>query len=47
MEVLLVAIGIGFAGGFSIAWLFTGSIRKEIANLAGKIDGFLVAVKKL
>jgi hypothetical protein len=47
MDTLLVALTIGFAGGFTVAWLFAGGIRKEIAILSGKIDGFLAATKKL
>jgi hypothetical protein len=47
MELLLASLGLGFAGGFTVAWLFAGGIRKEIAILSGKIDGFLAAVKKL
>jgi len=47
MEGLLLGLGVGFAGGFTVAWLFAGSIKKEIATLAGKIDGFIAAVKKL
>ncbi len=47
MDVLLVGLGIGFAGGFTVAWLFAGGIKKEIAILSSKIDGFLAATKKL
>ena len=47
MEALLVGLGVGFAGGFTVAWLFAGGIRKEIAILSGKIDGFLAAMKKI
>ncbi len=47
MELLLASLGLGFAGGFTVAWMFAGGIRKEIAILSGKIDGFLAAVKKL
>jgi len=47
MELLLASVGIGFAGGLTVAWLFAGGIKKEIATLSGKIDGFIAAVKKL
>ena len=47
MDALLIGLAIGFAGGFTVAWLFAGGIKKEIANLSGKIDGFLAATKKL
>lgn len=47
MDTLLVGLGIGFAGGFTAAWLFAGGIKKEIAILSGKIDGFLAAIKKV
>ena len=47
MDALLIGLGVGFAGGFTVAWLFAGGIRKEIAILSGKIDGFLTAMKKL
>jgi hypothetical protein len=47
MEALFVGLGVGFAGGFTLAWLFTGGIKKEIAILSGKIDGFLATIKKL
>jgi len=47
MAALLVSLGIGFAGGFTVAWLFAGGIKKEIATLSGKIAGFLAAMKKL
>jgi hypothetical protein len=47
MELPLASLGLGFAGGFTVAWLFAGGIRKEIATLSGKIDGFIAAVKKL
>jgi hypothetical protein len=47
MELLLATLGLGFAGGFTVAWLFASGIRKEIAILSGKIDGFLAAVKKV
>ncbi|HYN14827.1 MAG TPA: hypothetical protein VES66_03440 [Terriglobales bacterium] len=47
MEALLIGLGVGFAGGFTAAWLFAGGIKKEIATLSGKIDGFLAAMKKL
>ena len=47
MELLLASLGLGFTDGFTVAWLFAGGIRKEIAILSGKIDGFLAAVKKL
>ena len=47
METLLAGLAVGFAGGFTTAWLFAGGIKKEIATLSGKIDGFIAAVKKL
>jgi len=47
MDALLLGLGVGFASGFTAAWLFVGGIKKEIANLSGKIDGFIAAVKKL
>lgn len=47
MEALLVGLGVGFAGGFTVAWLFAGGMKKEIAILSSKIDGFLAAMKKL
>lgn len=47
MELLLASLGLGFAGGFIVAWLFAGSVEKEIATLSGKIDGFIAATKKL
>jgi hypothetical protein len=47
MDALLIGLGTGFAGGFTVAWLLSGSIKKEIAALSGKIDGFIAAVKKL
>jgi hypothetical protein len=47
MESLLIGVAIGFAGGFTAAWLFASSIKKEIASLSGKIDGFIAAVQKL
>ncbi len=47
MEALFISVAIGFAGGFTAAWLFASSIKKEIATLSGKIDGFIAAVKKL
>jgi hypothetical protein len=47
MESLFIGLGIGFAGGLGAAWLFAGGIKKEIAGLSGKIDGFIAAVKKL
>ena len=47
MELLLASLGLSFAGGFTVAWLFAGGIKKEIAILSGKIDGFLAATKKL
>jgi len=47
MEAVLIGCGVGFAGGFTVAWLFAGSIKKEIAALSGKIDGFLAAMKKV
>jgi len=47
MDAFLIGLGVGFAGGFTVAWLFAGGIRKEIAILSGKIDGFLAATKKL
>jgi len=47
MEALLAGLGVGFAGGLTVAWLFAGGIRKEIAILSGKIDGFLAAMKKI
>jgi len=47
MELLLASLGLGFAGGFTVAWLFAGGIKKEIANLSGKIDGFIAATKKI
>ncbi len=47
MEALLIGLGVGFAGGFTAAWLSVGSVKKEIATLSGKIDGFIAALKKL
>jgi hypothetical protein len=47
MEALFIGLGIGFAAGFTAAWLFAGGIKKEIASLSGKFDGFIAAVKKL
>jgi len=47
MELLIASLGLGFAGGFTVAWLFAGGIKKEIAILSGKIDGFIAATKKL
>jgi hypothetical protein len=47
MEALFIGIGVGFAAGFTVAWLFAAGIKKEIAALSGKIDGFIAAVKKL
>jgi hypothetical protein len=47
MEALFIGIGVGFAGGFTVSWLFAGGIKKEIAALSGKIDGFIAALKKL
>jgi len=47
MHALMISLAVGFAGGFTVAWLFAGGIRKEIAALSGKIDGFLAAAKKL
>jgi len=47
MEALLIGLGVGFAGGLTVVWLFAGSIKKEIAILSGKIDGFLAATKKI
>ena len=47
MDALLVGLGAGFAAGFTVAWLFAGGIKKEIAILSGKIDGFLAAMKKI
>ena len=47
MELLLASLGVGFAGGFTAAWFFAAGIKKEIAALSGKIDGFLAATKKL
>lgn len=47
METLVIGLGIGFAAGFTTAWLFAGGIKKEIASLSGKIDGFIAAAKKL
>ncbi len=47
MEAVFIALAVGFAGGFTVAWLFAGGIRKEIAILSGKIDGFIAAMKKL
>jgi hypothetical protein len=47
MELLLASVGIGFAGGLTVAWLFASGIKKEIATLSGKIDGFIAVVKKL
>ena len=47
MDALLVGLGAGFAAGFTVAWLFAGGIKKEIAILSGKIDGFLAATKKI
>jgi len=44
---ILAGLGLGFSGGFIVAWLFAASMRKEIAILSGKIDGFLAAMKKL
>jgi len=47
MELLIASLGLGFAGGFTVAWLFAGGIKKEIAALSGKIDGFIAGAKKL
>jgi hypothetical protein len=47
MELLLIGLAVGFSGGFTVAWLFAGGIKKEIAILSGKIDGFLAATKKI
>ena len=47
MDALLIGLGVGFAGGFTAAWLFAGGIKKEIAALSGKIGGFMAALKKL
>jgi len=47
MELLVASLGLGFAGGFTVAWLLAGGIKKEIATLSGKVDGFLAAMKKL
>ena len=47
MDALLIGLGTGFAGGFTVAWLFASGVKKEIAILSGKIDGFLAAAKKL
>lgn len=47
METLVISLTVGFAGGFTVAWLFAGGIKKEIAILSGKIDGFLAATKKI
>jgi hypothetical protein len=47
MELLLASLALGFAGGFTVAWLFAGGIKKEIATLSGKLDGFIAAMKKL
>ena len=47
MNALLMALAAGFAGGFTVAWLFAASIKKEIAALSGKLDGFIAAAKKL
>jgi len=47
MDTLLIGLGVGFAGGFTVAWLFAGGIKKEIAILSSKIDGFLAAMKKV
>ena len=47
MNALLTGLAVGFAGGFTIAWLFAASIKKEIAALSGKLDGFIAAGKKL
>jgi hypothetical protein len=47
MDALLIGLGVGFAGGFTVAWLFAGNIKREIAALSGKIGGFMAALKKL
>ena len=47
MDTLVIGLGVGFAGGFTLAWLFAWDIKKEIAILSGKIDGFLAATKKI
>lgn len=47
MGAILIGLGVAFAGGFTVAWLFAGGIKKEIAALSGKLDGFLAAIKKL
>jgi len=47
MEAVFIGLAVGFAGGFTVAWLFARGIKKEIAILSGKIDGFLAAIKKV
>lgn len=47
MEAMLIGFGVGFTGGFTVAWLFAGGIKKEIATLSSKLDGFIAAMKKL
>ena len=47
MNALLIALAVGFAGGFTVAWLFAAGMKKEIAALSGKLDGFIAAAKKL
>jgi hypothetical protein len=47
MLALLIASALGFAGGFTTAWLFAASLKKEIATLSAKLDSFLAAMKKL
>ena len=47
MQAILIGFGIGFTGGCTVAWLFAGGIKKEIATLSGKLDGFIAATKKL
>jgi hypothetical protein len=32
MELLVASLGLGFAGGFTVAWLLAGGIKKEIAT---------------
>ena len=47
METLLIGLAVGFGGGFTAAWLFAGIVRKEIATLAQRIDGFALKVEAL
>ena len=47
MNALSIGLAIGFAGGFTVAWLLAASMKKDIAALAGKLDGLIAATKKL